>query len=802
MLYPKNLEEKFGFQHVRAVLLEGCKTKTGKEFVDKIRFSHDRGEISRMLTQTNEFKRLLEEGVVIDLADGIEIFPFINKIKLSGSWLEASELLYLVQYLSKSLSLITFFESQEDEYPSLKRLGENISIPSHLFREVERSIDEKGAVRNTASKELNLIRKDLIDAEVKARKVLNRVMSEADKSGFIPEGMTLTVRGGRMVIPVHAEYKRVLKGFVHDESSTGQTVFMEPTEVLEINNDIRDLQLRERREVIRILTALTDQFNPFFEDLTSVIRYIGLLDFIRSKARLAVSLDCVYPSINKDGKLEIIDGYNPVLLITHKGSEKPVRPLTVSLERENRILIISGPNAGGKSVALKTMGLIQYMLQCGMLVPVGEGSTFPLFREIFADIGDEQSIENDLSTYSSHLKNMSHFIKFCGKRTLFLIDEFGTGTEPKFGGTIAEAILEELLKSLSYGVITTHYGNLKAKAESTDGLVNGSMLFDQQKLEPLYMLEQGKPGSSFAFEIASKTGIPESVIEKAKSFLGEETVNMEELLHQLEKERLSYSQLVIENKQLKQQLSSQIQSFRDKESNLDVNRNKYISEAKEEAKRLIKQANKDIENTIRRIKEANAEKEATKEARKKLSETESKLKLSEKENLVSQEEETINVEEGPIEIGDSVRIKGQEAIGEVLEMKGKDVTVAIGQLQSTIKLNRLEKISKRSARKQDRDQKYKGGIYSSLNLNKKLAEFNSELDIRGKRVEEAFSVIEAFMDDAHMLGMKEVRILHGKGNGVLKEFVRNQLGNLSFVKSFRDEHADRGGAGITIVKLS
>ncbi|QCK14404.1 endonuclease MutS2 [Mangrovivirga cuniculi] len=800
MLYPQNLEEKLGFQYIRKTLSEGCKTKAGKEFVDKIRFSHHKNDVSKMLTQTNEYKMLLEEGVVIDLADGIEISPFINKIKLSGAWLEAIELLQLVQYLSKSLSLLTFFESQSEEFPSLKRLGENLNIPRHLFKEVERAIDEKGTVRNTASKELNLIRKDLIDAEVKARKVLNRVMSDADKQGFIPEGMTLTVRGGRMVIPVQAEYKRVLKGFVHDESSTGQTVFMEPTEVLEINNDIRDLQLRERREVIRILTSLTEQFSPFFEDLGQIIKYIGLLDFIRSKARLAQTLEAVYPGINKDGKLEIVDGFNPVLLLTHQGSEKPVRPLTVHLERDQRILIISGPNAGGKSVALKTMGVIQYMLQCGLLVPVGEGSTFPLFRDIFADIGDEQSIENDLSTYSSHLKNMSHFLKFCGKRTLFLIDEFGTGTEPKFGGTIAESILEELLKSLAYGVITTHYGNLKARAESTEGLINGSMLFDQQKLEPLYMLEQGKPGSSFAFEIASKTGIPKSVIEKAKSLLGEETVNMEELLHQLEKERLSFSQLVAENSKLKKDLSSQLQSFRDKESNLEANRKKYINEAKAEAKRLIKEANKEIENTIRRIKEVNAEKEATKEARQKLSEKESKLKV--KEQPKETEVEGYDVEEGPINVGDSVRIKGQEATGEVMSLKGKDATVAVGQLQTTIKLNRLEKVSKRSARKQEREKKFSGGgVYQSLNMNQRLAEFNSELDIRGKRVEEAFNVVESFMDDAHMFGIKEVRILHGKGNGVLKDFVRNQLGNMSFVKSYRDEHADRGGAGITIVKL-
>jgi len=568
---------------------------------------------------------------------------------------------------------------------------------------------------------------------------------------------------------------------------------LEPSEVLEGNNQLRELEYAERREIVKLLIKLTDSIRLQIEPLNNAYRFLGIIDFIRAKAKLAVLLNAELPTLENSASFNWENAVHPLLFLSHKEQKKSVVPLNIALDHERHLLLISGPNAGGKSVCLKTVGLLQYMLQCGLLVSMAENSTIGVYNDIFIDIGDEQSIENDLSTYSSHLTNMKHTLKNASANGLILIDEFGTGTEPNFGGAIAEAILAELVHKKTFGVITTHYSNLKEFAENTSGVVNGAMRFDVQKLEPQYMLEIGKPGSSFALEIARKIGLSHDVIEKAKQLVGREHTDVDKLLRDLERDK---SRVLNREKSLKEnerKLKQQLARYEQLNEEIGGKKKEIINKAKMEAERLLSDTNRQIEKTIRHIKENKAEKKETKRVREDLEQLKGKVKPELVKN------NSLEVIKGEIEVGDFVRFKDQDVVGEVTARKGKDVEVQMGQLKSNIKLNRLERISKGEAKAALRKPKREG--LASINLNRKLADFNTTLDVRGKRAEEVMPLLQNFLDESSMFNFNEVRVLHGKGHGILRDLVREQLKGEPNVASFNDEHVERGGAGITVVVL-
>ena len=801
MLYPNTIEQKLGFDRLREWLKDACISPLGQAFVEKIRFSDNFGLVEKLVSQTAEMKEILEIGENFPSQNYIDATPYLKRASIEGMLLTQSEFSDLKVSLETIRLCIRFFAHQEaDAYPLLGEYSKNVRVEKAITDAIERIIDDRGQIRDSASMELSRIRKRLISEQSGIRKKLDTMLRSAKSSGWVSEEVSLTVRNGRMVIPVAAEHKRKLKGFIHDESATGQTVFIEPTDVFESNNEIRELEYEERREINRILLQLTDQLRPFVPDLQKAYQFLGLMDFLRAKAKLAREMNAINPPFTNRQFIQWNEARHPLLHLSFQKQGKKVIPLTIELQEKQRILIVSGPNAGGKSVALKTVGLIQYMFQCGLLVPMREDSSIGFFQNIFIDIGDEQSLENDLSTYSSHLTNMRHFLTLANKRTLFLIDEFGTGTEPGLGGAIAEAILEDLTKSGAFGVINTHYTNLKVLADKTEGLVNGAMRFDGEHLEPLYQLEIGRPGSSFAFEIASKIGLPKNVINRAKEKLGTQQVNFEKLLKELDIERKVFAEKNIEVGIKERKLAQQLAEYTKLKTGLETNEKKIVNEAKQKAKTLIADANQLIENTIREIKENKAEKEKTKTVRQVL-ETFNKKNLEPEVIVEAQsKEEVYEPEDGAIVPGSYVRVAGQTAIGEVIALRGKDAEIRIGDLKSTIKLNRLEKVSNKTYKEATGEKKLKT-VTKGVDLNERMMNFSFNLDMRGKRGEEALGLVDQFMDNAIMLGYDEIRIVHGKGDGILRTLVRNHLRGYSHVAEMYDEHADRGGAGVTIVKL-
>jgi DNA mismatch repair protein MutS2 len=764
------------------------------DFVDKVSFSSDSKLVVRLLDQTEEFRQILVSGEAFPTSNFTNLNPYLEKAKLENSFLDATDFHEVKLSLQTIRTCVSFFQKNEEVYPVLSQLlGLLIDLDLSLLKSIDAIIDEKGNVKSNASRELQLIRSQIIYEEGRLRKVMERVFKEARAKGLTPEDAQMTVRSGRLVIPVAAENKRKLRGFIHDESATGQTVFMEPEEALDINNEIRDLEYMERREIIKILTQLTDRLRPAIPALRKATNFLGLIDFIRAKAKFAQKTNSARPEITKDRQLIWRNARHPLLEMALKAQGKKVVPLQIKLSGHERLLVISGPNAGGKSVTLKTVALLQYMLQCGLLIPVEPDSKSSLFDNFFIDIGDEQNLENDLSTYSSHLMSMKYFSNFADRKTILFIDEFGTGTEPQFGGAIAESILLALNRLGAYGVLTTHYGNLKQVASKNQGLVNGAMRYDVDKLEPMYQLEIGKPGSSFALEIASKIGISKDILAYAKSQIGEDRVRYDRLLTQLENEKNQYSELLAEVNSKDRLLKTRLQEYKELKETLETTKKKYIQEAKEEAKSLLDQANKKIESTIRQIKEGKAEKESTKLVRQELEAFKEKVKPEK----VKVKAPSIVVLPGEIKIGDWVRLKDNGAIGEVLQLKSKEVEISIGELKSNVKLSRLERISQGEVKKE----KKAIGVRGNFNTNEKMMDFSMNLDLRGKRGEEILSLIQTFIDEGYMLGIKDLRIVHGKGNGILRDLTRNFLKDMSQVRHMEDEHADRGGAGVTVVRL-
>jgi DNA mismatch repair protein MutS2 len=802
MLYPSNIEDKLGFGKLKQAIREKCNGEFGQSYVDKIRFSSDFNLIKKLLHQTDEMVKILESGTRFPRSEYYNISKYLVKASKIDAYLTDEEFHELKLTLLNTEALLAFFKKNGEQYVHLSLLTVGVYLnPQILFR-INKVIDESGKVRNTASEELVKIRGKLQELEFKVRSKLERILKKFIKDGYSNEEVNITIRNGRLVIPVRAEYKRVVGGFIHDESASGQTAFIEPSTLVELNNDIRDLYYKEKREIVRILIELTDLVRPEIDNLRNCYEFTGRIDFIRAKALFAIELGAVLPEMFNSARIEWIQARHPLLFLSHRHLEKPVIPLDITLIHENRILVISGPNAGGKSVCLQTVGLIQYMFQCGLLVPLLEGSKMGIFQRLFIDIGDEQSLENDLSTYSSHLMNMNSFINFATRKTLFLIDEFGTGTEPQFGGAIAEAILDKLSKKKSFGVITTHYTNLKKYAEKTEGVINGAMRFDINKMEPLFELQIGKPGSSFALEIAGKIGLPGEIIQKAKKGIGTSHVNFERLLGELEQEKKEFE---VHKKKLQTKESEYedlIKKYESLKSSLEANKNKLIKEAQKEASEIISNANKEIEKTIRLIKETNADKERTRALRKDLESYKEKIEIkTSKIRQEKKEKPAVTIVQGKMEVGDYVKIKKQNTLGQILQIKGNNAEVAIGDLKSNLKLSRLEKIS-------SKDYKAVTGIHAksttrliSSDLGEKLKHFDSTLDLRGKRAEEALNLLNHFLDQAILLGKQEIRILHGKGDGILRDVIRNHLSHISYINHIRDEDIEKGGAGVSIVEL-
>lgn len=801
MIYPSDFENKIGFKAIRERLNELCISEMGKEFVGKMCFCTDVDEIHTYLRLIEDFQTLMQDGVPFPVRDYNDLREEFKHLSIDGTVISLDSMFALKPTLSALFYVFKFFKSESSEkVPYLKALAEGISIDNHIFTEINRLIDDKGEIPDNASAELAEIRRDIRRKQSSIDHRMHKILVEAKNSGWTDSTAEMTIRDGRPVIPVRAADKRELRGFIHDESATGQTVYIEPAEIFETNNEIKELEYAERREINKILLAFTKILRPEIPNLTMAWRLLGLLDFIRAKALLSHEFNCVIPELTDEPMFDWIEARHPLLEQKLKGQGKQITPLDLRLGDDSRILVISGPNAGGKSVCLKTIGLIQYMLQCGLAIPVKIDSKCGIFHDMFIDIGDEQSLENDLSTYSSHLINMKELLEHGNERTLFLIDEFGTGTEPQLGGAIAEAILLKMNEKKSFGVVTTHYANLKLLADNHPGIVNGAMLFDTRYLQPLYVMMIGKPGSSFAFEIAKKIGFPNEILDSAAEISGREHLDFDQQLQQLEIEKKEVRKKEYELKVADKLLDEIVTKYKNHLAEIEKKKKQLLHEANKEAQALIDGANAKIERTIREIKEAQAEKNRTKELREELKEMKQNL-VNEEKNLSKQlktdEKEVISEE---LKVGDMVCINELEVVGELLAITDTDVTIQFGDVRLRTTTDKLRKISRSQARKAQQNPSY---LRKSImnDINEKAQKFNLTLDVRGQRGDEAVDNVAKYIDEATLLSIKEVSILHGKGNGILRKLIREYLSKQSCVQSFNDASLETGGAGITRVTL-
>lgn len=786
MIYPESFEQKLGFDQIRLKLKGYCHSPAGQEWVDRMGFSTEADFIRTLLNQNLEFRQIIEKGESFPSRYFFDPSEWIQKISLEGNWLEAEHFLSLAYSLETILSCKAFLAKSSEIYPELFRLAEPVAITEAAHKSIFSKIDDKAIVRDSASAELGRIRKKLREEQGRVRKLADQIFRTAVGESWVPEGALPTIRDGRIVIPIQSEHKRKLKGFILDESATGQTVFLEPTEMLDANNEIRDLEHAEKREVIKVLRELTNEFRTLLPALRIAYRFLSLIDFIRAKAKLSIEINSDLPILETRPELVWYNARHPLLYLSLKG-KREIIPLSIELNQQDRILLVSGPNAGGKSVCLKTVGLLQYMIQCGLLIPVSDRSRVGIFQDIFLDIGDQQSIENDLSTYSSHLRNMNVFIQSASDKSLALIDELGSGTDPDFGGAIAQAILDTILRNRVWGVATTHYYNLKLFAGQHTGIRNAAMRFDDKNLVPLYVLDIGKPGSSFALEIARKTGLPQRTIAEAEKLVGKDLAGFETMVRSLERERQELSEKIRRLEKQEAEMKQSLAKYQTLYADLETKKKDIIVKAKEDAANLLRETNREIEKTIRHIKENKAEKKETIKVRKNLESLTHKISEGPKKK-----EKSVEV----LKEGDRVRIQGQEGNGVILDIQGKNAIVHFGLMKSVIKLDKLERATGQV------DKEVVSRLRSvGINVHEKRTNFNSTLDIRGKRVDEVISILDQFMDTALLLGQGELRILHGKGEGVLRKVVRDHLKTFKSVASLKDEHIEQGGDGITIVIL-
>ena len=853
MIYPNNFEQKIGFDEIRELLKARCLSTLGKEKVDEITFSTDAAVVNEWLSQVREFRRLQEEKDDFPMQYFFDVRESIKRIRLENTHLEENEVWDLRRSLETIVNIVKFLERGAEEsasgektypYPALHRLTENVMTFPAMIRRIDSILDKFGKIKDSASMTLAGIRNDLAKMEGSISRTLYTILHAAQKDGLVDKDVTPAVRDGRLVIPVSPGVKRKISGIVHDESATGKTVFIEPTEVVEANNKVRELEAAERREIIRILTVFTDELRPHVNDILDSYEFLAQIDLIYAKTELAKLTKAFEPEVKAEPHLDWIHAIHPLLQLSLEKQGKKAIPLDIILTREKRLLIISGPNAGGKSVCLKTVGLLQYMLQCGLAIPIGDRSTTGMFDNIMIDIGDEQSIENDLSTYSSHLLNMKNMMKQANARTILLIDEFGGGTEPTIGGAIAEAVLKQLWQKKTFGVITTHYQNLKHFAEDHEGVVNGAMLYDRNQMQALFQLSIGQPGSSFAIEIARKTGLPEEVIKDASDIVGSEYIQSDKYLQDIVRDKRYWEGKRQTIHQHEKSLEHKITRYEDELSEIERQRKEILRKAKEEAEELLRESNKKIENAIREIKEAQAEKERTRLVREELNAFKEELdtidtrandemiekkirqlqerkerrekrkkEKAEKNNQSNQNTQstpsTQSSEKAPIAAGDTVRIKGLTSVGTVESIEGKMATVIFGGMKTKMRAERLEHAEKpkQQVSKQEERNASIAGAYGNASkdtrdvIDTRKLNFKQDIDVRGMRGDEAINAITYYIDDAILVGVSRVRILHGTGSGILRQLIRQYLATIPNVSHFRDEHVQFGGAGITVVDL-
>lgn len=889
MIYPQNFEKKIGFDSIRAMLSGFCICGLGRKMVEDMEISTDAKEISTLMEQIREFKRIKEENDDFPLENFYDMREAISRLRIEGTHLEEEELCYLQRSLSTIHNIIIYLsrDSEEDsngeityKYPTLQLLTEDICIFPNIISRIEKILDKFGKIKDTATPELARIRYELSKMAGSVSRTLNAILNSAKQEGIIEKDTAPTLRDGRLVIPIIPAMKRKIHGIVHDESASGRTVYIEPTEVVEANNRIRELEADERREVVKILKDMAKMIRPYICEIGDSYRLLAHIDFIRAKTLLAEKIQAIEPVIKNEQHIDWIEARHPLLQLSLEKHEKervpednsPVKkivPLEIKLTKEKRMLIISGPNAGGKSVCLKTVGLLQYMLQCGLSIPVSERSEAGVFTSIMIDIGDEQSISDDLSTYSSHLMNMKHMLRNANDSTVILIDEFGTGTEPTIGGAIAESVLEKLCENGVWGVITTHYQNLKEFADSHEGVMNGAMLYDRNQMRPLFQLAIGKPGSSFAIEIARKIGLPESVIQKATDIVGQDYIQSDKYLQDIVRDKKYWEGKRQTIRMREKDMESTILQYQEEKQRLEAERKAILTKAKEEARELLAESNRRIELAIKEIRESQAEKEETKRIREELQAFEAdinEIDVQQKEDAIQRKIEQIqqrqkrreerkrNKAEGklseaqekaaailreaaqkvelnrPISIGDSVRIKGTQSVGTVSEMSGKMATVVFtGGMRSKVKAERLEhaRQEKMSDGASDTNsgnsnlsenknleregfssaaaallaEKHKISTATRQTMDNRMKNFSHEIDVRGMRGDEALNAVQYFIDDAILAGVQQVRILHGKGNGILRQLIRQYLGSVPNVIRYRDEDIRFGGTGITVAEF-
>ena len=851
MIYPNNFERKLGFDEIRRLLRERCLSTLGKEKVDEIAFSTDCAQVNEWLTQVREFRRLQTEKDDFPMNFFFDVRQAVSRIRMEGTHLEEEEVWDLRRSLQTIADIVKYLnrneaddeEEPEYPYPALHRLTEGVTTFPAMIRRIDSILDKFGKIKDSASMTLAGIRHELEKTQGSISRTLYTILHSAQKDGIVDKDAAPTMRDGRLVIPGAPQVKRRINGIVHDESATGKTVFIEPTEVVEANNKVRQLEAEERREVIRILTVFSDEVRPHVKEILESYQFLARIDLIYAKSQLAELTKAFEPEVEDRPHIDWIRAIHPLLQLSLEKQGKQVVPLEITLTQEKRILIISGPNAGGKSVCLKTTGLLQYMLQCGLPVPIGDRSTCGLFHHILIDIGDEQSIENDLSTYSSHLMNMKQMMRQADGQSLLLIDEFGSGTEPTIGGAIAEAMLKQFWKKQAFGVITTHYQNLKHFAEDHPGVVNGAMLYDRHEMQALFQLAIGQPGSSFAIEIARKTGIPEEVIKDASDIVGQDYIQSDKYLQDIVRDKRYWEGKRQTIHQHEKSLEGHIQRYESNLEEIERERKAILRRAQEQANELLAEANRKIENAIREIKEAQAEKERTREIREELKQFREQVTSDDTQGLMSEEEfakklrqmeerkarkekrkadKQKNAEEakqrreqGPditfpqtlhaaIAVGDTVRIKGLNTIGKVESISGKQALVIFGDVKTKMKVEQLEHAEKAKEEKKKSDHSdlaIQTSRITSSTIEDRKYNFRQDIDVRGMRGDEALDTVLHFIDDAILVGASRVRILHGTGTGVLRQLIRQYLATVPNVSHYRDEHVQFGGAGITVVDL-
>lgn len=836
MIYPQNFEQKIGFDQIRQLTKNKCLSPLGMEKTDDMDFSDSYDEINRRLDQVMEFMRIIQEEDDFPSQYFFDVRPSLKRIRIEGMYLNEQELFDLRRSLETIRDIVRFLQRTDDEeepdeddsnspYPALHELAKDIMVFPQLITRINNILDKFGKVKDNASAELLRIRRELSATTGSISRSLNNILRMAQSEGYVDKDVAPTMRDGRLVIPVAPSMKRKIKGIVHDESATGKTVFIEPTEVVEANNRIRELEGEERREIIRILTEFSTTIRPQAPAILQSYEFLAEIDFIRAKALLSLDFKAGKPSFENKQIIDWSGAVHPLLQMSLAKHNKKVVPLDIELTTRQRILLISGPNAGGKSVCLKTVGLLQYMLQCGLPVPMDECSHAGVFSSIFIDIGDEQSIEDDLSTYSSHLTNMKNMMKSCNGRSLILIDEFGGGTEPQIGGAIAEAVLKRFNLKKTFGVITTHYQNLKHFAEDHEGIVNGAMLYDRHEMRALFQLQIGNPGSSFAVEIARKIGLPEEVIADASEIVGSEYIQSDKYLQDIVRDKRYWETKRQNIRKREKQMEETIARYEKEIEELEHSRKEILKQAKEDAERLLQESNARIENTIRTIKEAQAEKERTRTARQELTDfrkeveeldkaaTEAQIarkmeKLREKQERKKEKKNkpdtTPKVQAAPkvipIQKGDYVRIKGQTSVGQVMENDGKNATVMFGLMKTNVKADKLERAEAPKPANTIAKATFVSSATQEQMYEKKL-NFKQDIDVRGMRGDEAIQAVTYFIDDAILVGVSRVRILHGTGSGILRTLIRQYLATVPGVAHFQDEHVQFGGAGITVVDL-